>query len=412
MATYSNFFNVLPARRALVIAAATITLAACSGESQEILADPRPVAVSSESISASVSEPPASVEAALETSTSTAVVVESAAISAAPTTAAPTSPAPTTVVSTTAAPAPTTSAPTILAPSNLDGAFDDLRSDQRVLTSVGDPLNVRTGPGVSYEIVAELVHETDGITATSAFNLDESSTWRYIERDGEVLGWVHGDYLFGHGVTSTCVAGDDFPTFEGANAVGTGDVDVDGAEDEIFVLTEATEVGVSQSGAPVFNHEAWVLVSFANGGVATGKWTGFYDPHLANEVRVFDLTTLGDFTDFNEIIFAVGFGVSHGQHGVMTLVDCELVPTTVAGSAFSFSHGASAGLSTVGGCAYGPHGEIEFVVTSTNFNTGGWSITTYQLSGTEWADLGTISGMATDSSELPNPLTLEDCIST
>lgn len=277
-----------------------------------------------------------------------------------------------------------------------------------MFTSVGDPLNVRTGPGVSYEIVAELEHQTDGITATSAFNVDQGSTWRYIELDGEALGWVHGDYLFGQGVTATCVAGDEFPTFEGAAAVGTGDVDVDGFEDEIFVLAES----VDPSAGTFSQYRAWVLVSFANGGVATGQWTGFYDPHPANDVLAFDLTTLGDFTDFNEIIFGTGSGASHAQYGVMTVVDCELVPTTLNGTPFGFSHGASAGHSTVGGCAYGPHGEIEFVVTSTNFNTGDWSIDTYQLSGDEWAGLGTFTGTATDSNELPQALTLQDCIST
>lgn len=317
---------------------------------------------------------------------------------------------------TTVAPPTTTSTltpavePEVLTPAEVQGSYEDLLTNQRVLTAVDDPLNVRTGPGAEYEAVGRLAHEADDIVATHAFNVAEGITWRYVEQNGEAIGWVHANFLFGQGATSTCQAGSDFPEFEGAVLSETGDVDLDGVDDEIFVLAESRTVGESAAGFPVVEYDAWLLVSFANGGVATGQWTGDFEPTSANPLHVFDLTTLTPANDWNEVVFPIGQGASHGQWGVMTLDGCSLVPTTLDGVPFGFSSGASAGHSTVGGCAYGPHGEIEFSISSRNFNTGEWGSSTYQLNGSEWLEVGTLSGTATAGDDFPHAPTLANCV--
>lgn len=400
----TNFSTVRPApssswRRTAAATAFVVLIAACGGEpAPENLAGAESSTTTSAEFTASAVD--GQPQLAGELASGEAVSITASV----PTTAAP---------STTTSATPTTTTaivvPVVLSPSEIDGAYEDERTNQRVLTAIDDPLNVRSGPGVGYEVVEVLEHETSGLDVTHSVNLDEDSSWRYIERNGQSIGWVHARYLFGHGATSTCQADPAFPTFEGAVIAGSGDLDLDGQSDEIFVLAESNEVGTSQAGFPVVQYDAWVLVSFANGGVATGQWDGYFDPVPTASINVFDLTTLNPANDFNEVVFTLGTGASHAQWGVMTLEGCEIVSTTFDGDAFSFSHGASAGHSTVGGCAYGPHGEIEFQVSSRNFNTGEWNNTTYQLEGAEWLELGSQQGTATGADDFPYASTLSDC---
>lgn len=55
-------------------------------------------------------------------------------------------------------------------------------------------LNIRTGPGTGHERLPE----SPLSSGTQVEVLAESGTWRYVEimnREGEVVGWVHGGYL-------------------------------------------------------------------------------------------------------------------------------------------------------------------------------------------------------------------------
>lgn len=99
----------------------------------------------------------------------------------------------------------------------------------------------------------------------------------------------------------------------------------------------------NDSGLPGQGYDVWLFVSFANGGTATGQWTGYFDPHPVMGLQVFDLTTLRGAQDFNEIIFQVSSGASHGQHGVMALIDYQRkwashawqLPTVIASPRYS-----------------------------------------------------------------------------
>ena len=66
---------------------------------------------------------------------------------------------------------------------------------------------------------------------------------------------------------SVCEAGEDFPEFEGAVSFVRADIDLDGEDDEIFLL--ADPVGLA--------HDAWIAISFGNGGLSTGRWDSFFE---------------------------------------------------------------------------------------------------------------------------------------
>ncbi len=361
------------ARLLATVAAATLSLAACSSS-------PAP-----ESLASAEPEPTEIVLDEIATDTGDTSTVELAASS---TTASSTTVPPTTVVATTAPPTPEPAnpepaaavtekpAPVVLAPRDVDGSVESVLGGLQVVTEPGDPLNVRVGPGVSNEIVSALPHGTGELIATHEFVLESGATWRFISQGGVPAGWVNGAYLTTSLPTAHCEAGADFPTFEGAVTTTTGDVDLDGLADEVFVLAESKPAG---------GYDAWVLVSFGNGGVATGKYAGsWFDPIPTSSVFVSNLTAVEDPALMNEIVLQLGSGVSHAQYAVMAVDGCSVVTTTHDGEAFAFSNGASAGHSTVSGCEYGVHGKVEFVVTSMDFNADEWSYEVFELRGLEW----------------------------
>lgn len=355
------------ARVLTTVAISTIALAACSSS-------PAPESLASAE--------PKSTEVVLDEVT--AETVEAATVTVAPTTTtAPSTVAPTTVPPATAPPTTATETPVavVLAPGDVDGSVESLIEGLVVITEPGDPLNVRTAPGVANEIVSVLPHGTGELTVTHEFVLGSGATWRYVSQDGVPAGWVNGAYLAAQSPTAQCEAGANFPTFEGAVTVTTGDVDDDGLDDEVFVLAESKPAG---------GYDAWVLVSFGNGGVATGKYAGsWFDPIPTSSVYVANLTSIENPATMSEIIVQLGSGVSHAQYAVMTIDNCAVVTTTLDGEAFAFSNGASAGHSTVSGCEFGVHGKIEFVVTSMDFNADEWSYEVFELEGLEWNSVAT-----------------------
>lgn len=293
---------------------------------------------------------------------------------------------PTVVVATTQPPPPTTT--TIQAPlvvktaSDYENSVPVLLTQLSVQTEPGDPLNVRTGAGVGNEIVAALDHGTSDLTATDYVILESGAQWNYVSQNGAPIGWVNAAYLTSPSPTAHCVMGADFPTFEGAVTTTTADVDLDGSVDEVFVLAQSVPTG---------GYDAWVLVSFGNGGVATGHYTGsYFDPIPTSSVYVTNLTALEQ-APMNEIVLQLGSGASHAQYAVMALDNCALVTTTLNGTAFAFTNGASAGHSTVSGCNYGAHGKVEFTTTSMDFNADDWSSETFELTGTQWLSVATSS---------------------
>jgi len=132
-----------------------------------------------------------------------------------------------------------------------------------------------------------------------------------------------------------CQAGDDFPEFEGAVAAVDVDMDADGELDQVFLLADSDGLA----------YDAWVAVTFARGGIATGKFDGFFEPSPVHGLQVADLTNgLGTAP---EIIFTATSGPAISQVAVMTLVDCAVVTTTLFGEPFSFDTGATSNYTSV-----------------------------------------------------------------
>ncbi len=57
-----------------------------------------------------------------------------------------------------------------------------------------DTLNVRSGPGVDFDVVGELAPQATGVEITGSGNLVAGSTWVPIT-NGRVTGWVNGRFL-------------------------------------------------------------------------------------------------------------------------------------------------------------------------------------------------------------------------
>ena len=406
-------FNGTKARFFAALTFSALTLAACGSSDADVapVADSQP-----ESVFATQDSLPTPTTSTTTTSTATApetpVATAVPVTDTAPTTA--TAPAPTTTTSTTT---PTTTPSTtnppvvealvVLTPEEVEGSFlDDLVGEQTVQTAVDDPLNVRSGPGVEYEVVTQLAHESDEIYHSHSVETAGGAVWNYAFQDGELLGWVNSSfltptvYLENRARTADCTAGADFPSAEFLLPLwGTSsDVDFDGSSDDVVVYADA-----NSGGGP------WVSVHFASGGVATGQWDGSFDAFPAGAVAVADLTRLDSPIESAEIVLHLYQGASHGTFGVMGLNGCTLESTRTAdGQPFTFAHGASAGHSTVAGCGFGAHGEVDFIVTSQNFNSGEWTQTTYELEGLTWRSFdSTRQGNLADSE--PVVPTIETC---
>lgn len=98
----------------------------------------------------------------------------------------------------TSEPAETTPAPTETAPDGLPGEpFDAGPAAGAELAVVGvaagDTLNVRSGPGVAFDVVTELPPLTDDVVATGQARVTDEAIWVEVSR-GET-GWVNWRYL-------------------------------------------------------------------------------------------------------------------------------------------------------------------------------------------------------------------------
>jgi hypothetical protein len=85
----------------------------------------------------------------------------------------------------TASPQPPTPQPPTPDPQSLSVAYVEL----------GDTLNVRSGPGADYDVVAELPPDATGLALDESLeSLVTGSAWVWVEGDG-VAGWVNSRYL-------------------------------------------------------------------------------------------------------------------------------------------------------------------------------------------------------------------------
>ncbi|GBE25693.1 hypothetical protein BMS3Bbin02_01981 [bacterium BMS3Bbin02] len=124
-------------------------------------------------------------------STTTTVTAATTALPATTTTATPT----TTSTSTTSTSTTTTAAPvtTTTEPVNVDAALQD-RLWAVVLVTADDVLNIRSGPGVSNEIVAAAPPTKRGLALTGRYEMVGLSTWVELA-SFESGGWVNAYFL-------------------------------------------------------------------------------------------------------------------------------------------------------------------------------------------------------------------------
>lgn len=194
-----------------------------------------------------------------------------------------------------------------------------------------------------------------------------------------------------------CVKGDDFPDFEGAVAVVNADMDGDDELDQVFLLAERQGLGYS----------GWVAVAFAQGGMATGKYKGFFEPTPAHGLQVVELTNGGGTAP--EILFVASRGPAIAQTAVMTLADCRVDTTTLHREPFRVSTGATAVYTSSGGCAYGTGGRLEFDVTEQRPASGQWNTNVFTLDGSTWTRVGGYDYRDFPELETPTALTFDDC---
>lgn len=382
MATNSTLNTVSFIRRGTFLAVAAIALAACGG-------DPDPVASETIIYEAVTAQPEAvAVTAVTEAPTTTASVETTTTVAEATTTTTTTSiPAPTTTVVT---PAPetttTTEAPATMTRPEDVGAVASDEHGFMVVTSADDPLNVRLGPGVRFDAIDQLEHRTTGISTAYTVELASSGPWAFVEVDGEELGWVHAGFLqrFGHSATCSRFG----PTNKDASLVLSteADVDQDGAIDQVEVFTAQFTPQTALM---------WIEIAFANGGTTAGiaaETNSVVHFPGVNDLRIGRLQYLPHDGPL-EISVKTEQGASHSGWAVLTLDNCELVPTTLGGNPFGYAVGASAIASSVS-CSFGAHGELTFSTTVSYFNDNESIANSFELRGTEWSHVGSINGEA------------------
>lgn len=401
MTTRTNSLDGSSIRRAVLILTAAVALSAC-GSTEEAETTTAPEAATTESTD---SVPGAlAIADASEDVSEDAPIVSDAAPQAVPTTV-PESVDSTVAPTTTLATSPTTTeaetvSPRVLEPSEVEGSSGEDGDLVAVSTSPGDPLNVRTAPGVGNPIVDTLLHETP-VTVTHGAVVESGAVWAYVSYDGEPVGWVNASFLVGPNST-VCQAARDSRPAEDLMVTVEADVDADGIDDTVGVY--AVEAGNGTWGM-------WVEVDLSRGGDATGLVVG----GLASsadlpgfiDVRVTNLTRLPDREDPAEIMLVTSQGASHSTWIVLAVTDCIVTPTTLDGEVFSLANGATGVRSSSAGCSYGAHeGLIDFTRSFRNFETQEWSRTHFELRGTEWTEFGT------RSSEDENPFIFPATVST
>ena len=272
---------------------------------------------------------------------------------------------------------------------------DDLR-DVFVNTSVGDDLNVRSGPGVDFPVVDSLPHQAS-LTTFEFATLDSGSTWRFVFVGEKDLGWVNASFLTSKSPDPVCVAPSDALTgLEQIGDVHFGDVDGDGADDAVSVYHEVFETPLDD-GRVVRDDFFTAYVEFANGGTAAlTPIRGDFHP-AANGVWGFaDLSYLPTDPGGDEIILGLGSGSTTSSLAILTLDDCDLVQTSFDGLPFGFTQGAGGTYSSGATCVFGAHGETTFVRHNSNIEyaeTPGTITTTsehFELRGTQWLLIETV----------------------
>ena len=365
-----------------------VVLAACSGTT-EIVAD-APSDTGDGFMQASETERP--VEEVEEEVSDVPEAIPNVEVDTTTTTTAP----PTTTIETTSTETTTTleedSPETTVAANNpldVPGAIAAVTEGLGVITEPGDPLNVRTGPGVDNPVVRELVHQTTGITSTHIVEVN-GSEWCSIELDGEGVGWVAGRFLQRVGSISFCSAPANMPTGLSGNSVQV-DIDDDPGLDTVTTFTEELSTG---------RDRVWVRADLTGGGEVAGFVDQITNAPESPDIRVMRLSA-DDALNFNsQFVVEILERPDRSGWRVLDLDDCDIEVTTLNGQPFSFNTGSLTSTSFEIGCIYGGAGNRFVTVADADNRT----TNEYELRDGEWTfKTSTISNVS--ENELPTGFT-------
>ncbi|NNE74507.1 MAG: hypothetical protein HKN26_12645 [Acidimicrobiales bacterium] len=245
-----------------------------------------------------------------------------------------------------------------------------------VVTSPGDPLNVRAGPGIGYPVLTQLPHLTGQVSnLPTAVRLPNGDLWYEIVTALGDQGWVNGRDLQQLSLvgTATCRPTLGFPVDGSTLDQHLADLDRDGLDDVLSIVVSAE------------SDRLWARVEFGNGGVADGEWTDFWEiAPGGNTVGSIDLDHVPN--GLQEIVLQHSSGASGSNYGVMHLSGCSWTPSTFAGDVFTMTSSASA-IATDWGCAYGTGGRLDFTTRTIDFNADTWSLTTWHFDAGTWTEV-------------------------
>lgn len=266
--------------------------------------------------------------------------------------------------------------------------------DLGVITEPGDPLNVRSGPGTEFDVVSELDHQTTGVVSTHISN-QSSGEWRFIEVDGEPVGWVAGRFLRNVVDPAFCVAPQEMPAGLVGQSPAAVNIDEGGVLDTVAVFVEELGGG---------SERHWVRADLDSGGVIAGVTPTLTRPPAEPAL---DVQFIGNTNalSFGSQVLVRTFQVGRNSDWmVFELVGCEFEVVTLDGEPFTFRSGGI--IET--GCIYGGS-ENRFVVYHDDASSR--TIDEYVFNGTEVRFASrTISGPDPDTGERELPAGLTTCL--
>lgn len=308
-----------------------------------------------------------------------------------------------TSTTTTTAPPTTTSTTTTTEPVGLVEPADAGAEARRVeglgvITSPGDPLNVRLGPGTNYGIIAELEHRTVGITSTHFLNAG-TVQWRFIEVDGEPAGWVAGRFLRLTGSFAFCAAGQSMPPGLASGRPLQVDVDGDRILDDVAVFREALGGGATR---------LWIRSDVSSGGVVAGSSGPIQNAPESPGVLVEFISNSTTDTFGSQFLVEVARNGDYTDFQIFDLEGCDLEPTTLNGAPFVVTLGSGANGFYGSGCIYNG-GSTRYVTF--NDDVSSRTIREYELNGTQWTLRSELfTGVDATSGDFPLPDGFTPCL--
>lgn len=275
-------------------------------------------------------------------------------------------------------------------PTDVPGSVESLIDGLGVITSPGDPLNVRSAPDVASDVVGQLDHQTTGIISTHIVD-GEQQEWRFIEVEGEPAGWVAARFLLRDTDISFCEAPAEMPIGLVGHSPLAVDIDADNIDDAVAVFREELGGGAVR---------LWVRADLSRGGVVAGPIDEFNNLPASPELLV-QFVTNSDALNFNsQFVLEIADRSQLDERTILVLEGCDIEVTTLNGAPFTFTVGELVGTDYRTGCVYGR--ENRFVTLQTSETTR--TIDEFVLNGTQWTFAErTIAGRDPITEDFPIP---------